>query len=101
MLPQKYNANRYPLQRGNAYKITDIKPTNYGFRIKRMSDYVSHENIKLTVLDNGFSYAVVKVDTNYRTPYEYKLYFDNNGDEIISIDNSDAKEKRMWLELQK
>jgi hypothetical protein len=65
-----------------------------------VSDFVSLQNIKLYILDNGFSYAIVKVNPNYRTPYQFRLYFDANGKEIISTTNSDSTEKKEWLKLQ-
>jgi hypothetical protein len=79
-LPLIYQANAYPFI--NGYKIISIKPTANGFKIKKFSNYISTQSIKLEYLPNGFSKAVVKVDTNYQPKYQFTLYFDKDGNEI-------------------
>jgi|AntDeeMinimDraft_5_1070356.scaffolds.fasta_scaffold04076_11 hypothetical protein len=101
LLPKIYGQNNYPLHRGSNYRVVDIKTSNNGYLITKLSDFASVQKIKLVYNKNGFSKATVKVNTNYRTPYSYTLYFDNKGNEIISKDNSDSKERKMWLDLQK
>jgi hypothetical protein len=99
-LPKIYNQNSYPLRRGHNYRVTEIKATKNGYAIKKFSDFVSVQKIKVVYNENGFAKATVKVDTNYRSPYQYTLYFDKDGNEIKASDNSDATERKMWLELQ-
>ena len=99
ILPRIYASNPYPLQ-NTGYRTVTVQPKPYGFRIVRFSNYISLQYIKVVFNDNGFSKATVKVDTNYRSKYQYTIYFDNNGDVIRSEDNNTHSERNKWIELQ-
>ena len=81
-------------------RTISVKKKPYGFLIIRMSTYVSRQSIKLVIEDNGFAKATVKVNTNYRSPYQYTLYFDDQLNEIKVPNNSTHKERKMWLHMQ-
>ena len=105
MIPLRWNSNHYPKVQGNIDRITDIKKTTYGYLIKTFNDYITTKSIKLTVLTNGFTKAVVTVDQNYRPKFTCTYFFDNEGKEIIIL-NSDGTdttraEKKLWLKMQK
>lgn len=96
ILPKCYEMSDVRPQTG--YRTTKIIPKKYGFIVHRFSDYVSLQFIKIVYNDNGFSKATVKVRTNYRTPYQYTLYFDNMGDEIHA--DTTMEERKLWLKAQ-
>ena len=98
VIPAVYASNDYPFTRG--YKTTRIIPTKYGYRIHRFSNYISLQYIKVEYLDNGFSKATVKVNTNYQTPYQYTIYFDNKGNEIKAESHNTKLERKIWLKMQ-
>lgn len=60
----------------------DIIKTDYGYKIKKVTSYVSIINTKLIINKNKSAKAIVKVNTNYRKPYQYTLYFDCDKQEI-------------------
>jgi hypothetical protein len=99
LLPKIYQTNSHPFTSG--YRTTKIKETANGYKINRFSNYISLQNITLTYQPNGFSKAIVKVDTNYRPKYQYTLYFDNTGELIKSPTDNDKEEKKIWLAMQK
>lgn len=97
-IPKIYASNDYPFTSG--YKTTKIIPTKYGYRIHRFSNYISLQYIKVEYLPNGFSKAIVKVNTNYQSPYQYTLYFDNEGNEVKSDNNNTIAERKEWIKMQ-
>ena len=99
LIPKKYNSNSFPMIHGNMYKTLSIVEKSYGFLIKRQSDYVSQQTIKLHVQENKYSFAIVKTTTNYRQPYQFRLYFDDLGNEII--EKHGETDKKVWLLMQK
>ena len=84
----KYYYNQLPQNyRGNLLRTIKVKETAKNkVKITRYSDFVSIQTINLTYLSYGIK-ATVKVDTNYRKPYQYTLYFDTYGTIINSTEN--------------
>ena len=60
----------------------DIKKTDYGYKIKKISCYICITDTKLMINKNGSAKAVIKVNCNYQNPYQYTLYFDRDKREI-------------------
>ena len=99
-LPKIYNSCAYPQQQ-TGYRTIKVDAKPYGFRVVRFSNYISMQYIKIVYSENGFSKATVKVDTNYRSKYQYTLYFDNAGNEIkVGDTNSTRLERAKWLSMQ-
>jgi hypothetical protein len=98
LLPKIFQTNSFPFTRG--YKTTKVIAKKDGYILHRFSNYVSLQNVKIVYNPNGFSKATIKVNTNYQTPYQYTIYFDNEGNEIKAENNS-TKERKIWLEMQK
>jgi len=59
----------------SGYATTKIQKTDYGYKIHRFSHHISLQTIRYEIYDDGFSKAIVKVDTNYNPRYQYTLYF--------------------------
>ena len=97
LLPKIFQTNPLPFTSG--YKTTKIVPKKYGYILHRFSNYISLQNVKIVYNENGFSKATIKVNTNYKAPYQYTIYFDNEGNEI-KAENNTTKERKIWLEMQ-
>lgn len=86
----------------NGYRTTSIVKKPYGFIITRFSHYISIQKIRFEILSDGFSKATVKVDTNYKSNYQFTLYFDK-GLELVE-DNNDplnvTKCRKVWQKLR-
>jgi|GEM_PF-5580901 hypothetical protein len=98
LLPKIFQSNPYPFNSG--YKTTKVIQKKYGYILHRFSNYVSLQNVKIVYNENGFSKATVKVNKNYAAPYQYTIYFDNEGNEI-KVNNNTNLERKKWLEMQK
>lgn len=98
ILPAVYASNDWPHR--NGYRTTKIIPKPYGFIIHRFSNYISLQNIKVVYNENGFAKATIKARTNYQSPYQYTLYFDNEGT-LIDSGYDTRSEREYWLKLQK
>ena len=99
VIPKIFASNSYPFLSG--YKTTKITQTKDGYNIRRFSNYISLQYIKVVYLKNGFSKAVVKVDTNYMEKYQFVVYFDAIGNEISTELNTTISNRKAWLLLQK
>ena len=96
LLPIMYRSNQYPHRSG--FKTIKIIPIANGYRIKRFSNFIALQSVKLEYLPNGFSKAKVITNKNYSPIYSYTLYFDNKGNEIKST--STREERKIWLAMQ-
>ena len=99
VIPKIFASNSYPFRSG--YKTTKITETKNGYLIRRFSNYISLQYIKVVYSANGFSKATVKVDKNYHAKYQFTIYFDAMGNEINSELNTTISNKKAWLLLQK
>lgn len=61
---------------------TDIRRIRKGFSIHRFSSYVSTENIRIEVMENGTMKAKGVYDKNYQPKVYFTEYFNKNGVEI-------------------
>ena len=75
-----------------------IFKTDYGYKIRKITSYVSIMNIKLFINKNKSAKATVKVNTNYRKPYQYTLYYDCDKKEIIG--SSTREEMLFYKSIQ-
>ena len=99
VIPKNYLNNLPSDYRGNSLRTIKVTQINdKKVILKRYSDFVTLQ----TVILNYFSYgikATVKVNTNYRRPYQYTMYFDNKGNEIDS--NNGTTDRQKWSKLVK
>lgn len=78
----------------------DIVEKDYGYHITITTTYVTVKKIRLELNEDGSAKAVVKVNTNYQAPYQYTLYFDKQGREIISTPESTREELEYYRSLR-
>jgi hypothetical protein len=76
-------------------------PTSYGYRHKRQTPFICNYNTKIYVYTDGFAKSITRVERNYCTPYNYTTYWNKDGTEIKTPDNSTRKELSIWNKLRK
>ena len=96
LLPIMDRSNQHPHRSG--FRTIKITPIANGYRIKRFSNYIALQSVRLEYLPNGFSKAKVVTNKNYVGIYSYTLYFDNKGNEIKA--ESTREERKIWLAMQ-
>lgn len=88
-LPQDYRGNLL-----RTVKIVEMSKTKV--HLKRFSDFVTLQTVVLDYLPYGIK-ATVKTNTNYRTPYQYTMYFDKKGVELPTDSTTD---RQKWNKLK-
>lgn len=82
-------------------RVTKVVKTKYGYRFQMFNTYITLFFGKLYINEDETAKCVIRVEKNYQAPYQYTLYFDNNGFEIKTKDNSTRKELFFYKELRK
>ena len=75
----------------------------YGYHIKIVTSFASTRTIKLVINSNGTAKATMKVDPGYQAPYQYTLYYDKQGCEILTshLFRGTREELKHYQELNK
>lgn len=71
----------------------------YGWHILQGTNFISIHTTRLEVFEDGRAKAVTKVDKNYHAKYQVTTYYNKDGKEIISNDNSTRKELSYFKKL--
>lgn len=88
--------------KGQCYtRVTKVKKTKYGYLFHMFNTYVTLFYGKMYINSDGTAKATIKVYRNYRTPYQYTLYFDKQGFEIKTEENSIRKELSIYNLIRK
>jgi hypothetical protein len=82
-------------------RVTKITKKPYGYRVQMFNNYITLFYVKLETFEDGSAKATVRVEQNYRKPYQYTLYFaPESGKEITTATNSTRAELSIWKELR-
>ena len=78
-----------------------IKETPYGYLVTKITPFVTIYKIHIYANSNGSAKVVVKVDQNYRSNYQYTVYFDVDGREIVTTPTHNYTEQREYRRINK
>jgi uncharacterized lipoprotein NlpE involved in copper resistance len=81
-------------------RVTWVKKTGYGYLFHMFNHYITLYYGKLVINADGTAKATIRVNCNYSAPYQYTLYFDCEGYEIKTEDNSTRKELLIYKQLR-
>jgi len=98
-----YETMHQPLSnpmKSSGYSLKAAKKP-YGYLITYITPYVCIYKKKLVINGDGTAKCTVKVNRNYQVPYQYTCYFDAEGKEIISYENSTRKELAIYNRIRK
>jgi hypothetical protein len=89
----------------NDYNKTTTRTTKvikkpYGYIFHRFNPYIILFYGKLIINTDGTAKMIMKVHPNYRTFYQYTLYFDKEGYEIKVNDNNTRKELSIYNQIR-
>jgi len=68
--------------------------TSYGYKIKRMTNFIAIYRTKLYIYADGSAKAVTKASKNYCADWQYTYYFDKRGFRIDA--ETTRKELAIW-----
>jgi hypothetical protein len=74
--------------------------TDYGYLIRKMTNFIGIYTTKLFIYPDGFAKAVTKAKVNYTPNEQWTIYFDAQGHEITTEGNSTRKELAIWKKLR-
>ena len=92
---EKYRLDN-PVHNSSEYGFTVTKKP-YGYRIVRVTHYVTIYTTRLEINEDGSAKAVTKVDINYQKPYQITDYFGTDGRHIIVTNEINEPQTRQEL----
>ncbi len=85
-----------PIHNSSEYGF-EVTKKPYGYRIVRVTHYVTVFTTRLEIASDGSAKAVTKVETNYQRPYRITDYFGTDGRQIIVTDENNMPNTRQEL----
>ena len=97
---EKYRVDKERYSDGMGNWSEPAKKTSYGYSHVRGTPYICIYKTRIYVYEDGFAKSVTRVDKNYHPPYQFTTYWNADGTEIVSQNNSTRAELNIWKTLR-